>query len=100
MTLSPDVLLWVGAGLLSVILEYTPVLAPRYDALDATKKRLIMLGLLVLATIGAFGLGCAGRVAVSCDLNGALDLAAMLGIAIGINQGVHGISKRPWRTVA
>ncbi len=94
MTLSPELLVAVAAGMLAVAFEYIPGLHPRYDALSPEWKRLVMLGMLILVCLGAFGLGCAGKLAVSCDADGALYLLGLLAVAIAANQGVHSIGKR------
>jgi len=97
MTITPEIIVGVAAGLLAVLFEYLPGMAPWYDKLSAEYKRLLMLGLLVLVAAGVFGLDCGGLLdtSVSCDSAGALQLLWLVGIAIGINQGVHLISKRP-----
>ena len=96
MTITPEVLVGFAAGLLAVLFEYVPGLSPWYDKRTPEQKRLIMLGLLVLVCLAVFGLGCAGYLdTVSCDQAGAMQLVWMLLVAIGVNQGVHRIGKRP-----
>jgi len=97
MTITPEIIVGVSAGLLAVLFEYVPGLSPWYDKLSAEYKRLLMLGLLVVVALGVFGLDCGGLLdtSVSCDSAGALQLLWIIGVAIGINQGVHLISKRP-----
>jgi len=51
-TLSAETLVMVAGALLSLAFSYIPGLQPKYDALPATTKRLVMLGLLVLVGVG------------------------------------------------
>jgi hypothetical protein len=96
MTITPEVLVGFAAGLLAVLFEYVPGLSGWYDKQRDEHKRLLMLGLLVLVCAVVFAVGCAGYLdTVSCDQAGVLQLLWMLGIAIGVNQGVHRIGKRP-----
>ena len=54
-----------------------------------------MLGLLVLVALGIFGLSCGGYLnGVSCDDGGIMQLLWMIAIAVGVNQGAHGLGKR------
>lgn len=56
--MTPETLSYLAAILLSLAFSYVPGLAPRYDLLDPTYKRLIMLAALLLVSLGAFGLAC------------------------------------------
>lgn len=96
MTITPEILVGFAAGALSVIFEYVPGLAPWYDKLAPEYKRLMMLGLLVAVALAVYGISCAGWVeAVTCDQLGVVQLGWMVLVAIGINQGVHRIGKKP-----
>ena len=52
MTLSPEYLAGIAGIILSVLVQYTPGLREWFDALTPTPKRLVMLGLLALASVG------------------------------------------------
>lgn len=81
--------------LLSLALEYVPGIAGRYEVLTAVQKRLVMLLLLVASAGALFGLSCADLVAyVECTARGGLELVGMIGVAIGVNQGTHRLTKK------
>jgi hypothetical protein len=66
--------------------------------LDATRKRLIMAGLLLLVSVGALGLSCANiLVTVACTQAGVLSLVNVFIAALVANQAAYmiapGVSK-------
>lgn len=88
------------AILISLGLSYIPGLAPKWDGLDPTWKRLIMVGLLLAVAGGAYGLACAGWAAelgffVTCDKPGLMGLVKAFVIAVIANQSVYKISPKP-----
>ena len=109
-TLSAETLVMVAGALLSLAFSYIPGLQPKYDALPATTKRLVMLGLLVLVAGGAYGLACLGWGALiglagespatlrdtplTCDVPGAAGLVRALILAILSNQATYLISPK------
>lgn len=96
MTITPEILVGFAGGLLAVIFEYVPGIAPWYEKLAPEFKRLMMLGLLVAVALAVYGASCAGWVeAVTCDELGVMQLGWMILVAIGVNQGVHRIGKKP-----
>ena len=90
-----------AAGIiLSLLFNYVPRIRERYDLLDETGKRLVMLALLILVTGVVFGLTCFNLLAdiglaVTCDRTGGIALLRALVIAIIANQGTYAISPRP-----
>ena len=84
------------AGLvLSLLFSYVPSLSDWYAPLDPTKKRLIMLGLLVLAAAGVYALSCEQIMPfVTCDKAGALTLISAFITAMVANQAVYKLSPR------
>ena len=75
--MTPQTLSTAAAVLLSLLFSYVPGISSWYDKLDATRKRLIMLSLLVLIAAGSFGIACAGwaeafGIPVTCDQPGAV----------------------------
>ena len=97
--LSEETLTMVAGALLSLAFSYVPGLAEKYAGLQPTTKRLVMLGLLVLAAAGIFGLACSGwgadfGIELSCDPAGGIYLAKMLILAITANQATYLISPR------
>ena len=85
----------IAGALLSIVMEYVPGVASRYEALTAVQKRLTMLLLLVGTAAALYGLSCADLVLyVECSVKGIWELLGMIGLAIGVNQGTHLLTKR------
>lgn len=98
--MSAELLGSVAGVVLSLLFTYVPGLKNKYGALDGTYKRLIMLGLLVLAAAGAFGLACAGwgdsfGITFTCDEAGARELVQVFIVALVANQSAFLISPKP-----
>lgn len=104
--MSAEAISTVAGAALSLLFSYVPGFADWFAKLGqskspkgetvsdgGTRKRLVMLGLLVLVTLGAFGAACLnlGGPAV-CSKPGAIDLATALALAIMANQSVYMIS--------
>lgn len=88
-----------AAVLLSLLFSYVPGLSGWYAALDATRKRLIMLALLALVAGGAFALACSEWSAyfgltLTCDQPGAVVLLQSLALALAANQSTYLITPR------
>ena len=89
--MTPELLSTAAGIVLSLAFAYVPGLAPKYDALDSTVKRLIMAGLVFLVALGLFGAGCAnlalfGVDPVQCTQAGALNLFELFVAALVANQ--------------
>ena len=111
--MTAEVLSGIAGALLSVLFSYTPGLRRWFDHLGAgdaeagieedggARKRLVMLGLLVLSAGAIFAGSCAGlpfeTPTIACDRAGLLELARILGMAIIANQSIYAISPRPGR---
>jgi hypothetical protein len=86
--------------LLSLGFSYIPGLNQRYSSLEPAARRLVMLGLLILVTLGTFGLSCLGLYPAdgpSCDRAGAWGLLRLLATAAIANQCTFALSPRPDR---
>lgn len=82
----------IASALLAVLFAYIPGLATWFEPLESTKKRLIMLGLLVVVTAAIYGLSCSAiLVSVACDKASAVSLITALVYAIVANQGTYQI---------
>lgn len=97
--MSADQLTAIAAAVLSLAFSYVPGLASKYTPLGEETKRLIMLGLLVLVTMGVFGLACSRfgaylGIALACDEPGLVGLSWTLVLAIMANQSTYLITKR------
>jgi hypothetical protein len=91
--MKPELLASIAGLILSLLFSYAPKFATWYNPLDGTKKRLIMLGLLVVVALGTFGLSCANIVkGVTCDQPGVLQLVSAFIFAVMANQGTNALS--------
>ena len=86
----------MAAGvLLSLGFSYLPGLKGKFAKLSATRKRLVMLALLVLVTCGVFGLSCLDApLPGACDLDSAWELLRALLLAVIANQSAYSLSPR------
>lgn len=88
--MTSEQLVVVVAAIFAVLFAYIPGLASWYEPLDATRKRLIMLGLMVVVVAAVFGLSCANILTnVTCDKAGVMTLLNALIYAIIANQGTY-----------
>lgn len=97
--MTADTISMSAAVLLSLAFSYIPKLNPWFEKLEPTVKRLIMLCLLLIVSIAAFGMACAGwgdslGLNIVCDETGAWSLIRALVLAIIANQGIYNISPR------
>ena len=99
-TFSAEFLTAAGGVLLSLGFSYIPGLQARFDQLDGTGKRLVMLSLLALTSLSIFGLACLqwgsslGLQGVTCNQAGALGQARVFVLAVIANQATYLISPR------
>lgn len=96
-----SVLLTTIAGMVMAFLfEYVPGFMPWYQKRTKQEKKLIMLGLLVVAAVISVALACWSpfEVGVTCSSNSFWDLLAALflslGIGAGANQSIHRLIRR------
>src|SRR4030043_1887772 len=93
--MTSETLLIILGAVLSLLFSYVPGLANWFNPLDENKKRLIMLGMLVVITASVFGLSCAGVInAVTCDKPGAMGLLTAFLFALMANQGTNALSPK------
>lgn len=91
--MTPELLVSIAGIILSLAFSYVPGLDVKFAALEGVYKRLVMLGLMVLAAAGAFGLSCAGLVdAATCDQAGAWGLVQLFIFAAIANQSAYMLS--------
>ena len=100
--MTPETLSATAGIALSLAFAYIPGLSTWYEALDPTRKRLVMLLALVLVSLGAFGLACFGwaELPVTCDQPGVLGLLQALILTLVANQATFLIAApgKPART--
>jgi len=82
--------------ILSLACSYIPGVRERFEALDPTRKRLVMLGLLALAATGAFLLANLDGGSVPALQAGLVWMRAFV-LAMIANQAAFTISPRPER---
>ena len=90
LVVTPEFLSVVAGALLSLFFSYFPGVNAAYAALDDGQKKLIMLGLLVLAVIAIFVMACYQVVSIDnfvCDRQTAISFLWMLVYAVIGNQG-------------
>lgn len=96
--MTADQLSYAAGVILSLIFAYTPGLAPKYDALDAAYKRLIMLALLLIVAAGILFAGCFnvslfGVAPVECSQASAVKLFELFISAAIANQATFLLAK-------
>ncbi len=87
----------VAGVMLSVGCSYLPGINEKFNQLDPTHKRLVMLGLLALTTLGVFGFSCLDTglaPVVQCSQAGGWGLARAFGLAVVANQAAFQVSPK------
>ena len=97
--MSAESLSLVAGTILSLVFSYVPKAGGSWEKLSPERKRLIMLGLLVLVSAVAYALACAGwadqaGIKVTCDQAGIVGLVRALIVAVIANQSAYAISPR------
>jgi hypothetical protein len=86
----------IAGVVLSLAFSYIPGLKDWYASLEGTRKRLVMLGVLLISALAVFGLSCARLwIVVSCDQAGAIQLVTNFVAALISNQATFLISPQP-----
>lgn len=90
-----EVFIGLSAALLAILFAYVPGFKTAFNKLDEKPngkeiKQLIMLGLLLAVTGGAYALSCVSPyVTYTCNVSGGWQAGYDLFLAIAINQGVY-----------
>lgn len=95
LSITPEFLAYLLAGLVAILFDWFPKLSEWFDALGALKKQQFMGLLLALIVVVIFGGACL-KVFVTgfaCDQAGFAQVAQVWLIAVGVNQGVHLLTK-------
>ena len=97
MTMTADLLSSIVGILLSLAASYLPGFSGWYGPLDASRKRLVMLGLLAGVALAVYGLACAGwgGSVVTCDETGITAIVRAFVAALIANQATYLISPQP-----
>lgn len=86
--MNAEQLAMVSGVVLSLGFSYIPGLKGWFDKFEGDQKRLGMLIVLLLTSLGIFGLACSGRfdLGVACTVDGAIDLVEIFIFAAVTNQ--------------
>jgi hypothetical protein len=89
----------VAGVILSLLFSYMPGLKDWFASLDGTYKRLVMIGLMLVVALAAFGLSCGGLgaqfgVSISCTQEGAIGLLLAFVAALVGNQAMFLVSPK------
>ena len=95
-----NVVMSLAGAILALLFGYAPGLRPWYEALEPTRKALVMAGALLLASVLLYLAGCytPWQVGVTCDQTGFWTLAQMFIAALVANQATYLIGVKAWRT--
>ncbi|OQA20937.1 MAG: hypothetical protein BWY63_01436 [Chloroflexi bacterium ADurb.Bin360] len=92
--MKPETLAAVAAVILSLAFSYVPGLSDKFETLDGTHKRLVMLACLAVVALAALGLSCANLWDfVTCDKSGILQLVETFIAAAVANQAAYLLTK-------
>ena len=90
----------LAGALLALLFGYAPGLRPWYEALEPTRKALVMAAALLVAAVLLYGAACytPWPVGVTCDEAGFWTLAQLFIAALVANQATYLIGVKPTRT--
>jgi hypothetical protein len=95
MKLTADQLSAISGVVLSLIFSYVPGLKSKFDALDPTQKRVVMLVLLAVVSIAIWLSSCNGWfVYAVCDQAGLKELITIFVLAMVANQSTFLLSPK------
>lgn len=93
--MNADLLSMVAGSAISLVFSYIPGVSDWYAGLDGTRKRLVMLGALLLVAISIFLFSCAGIYEhVACDQTGAVQIIEAFFSAAIANQATFLLSPK------
>jgi pilus assembly protein Flp/PilA len=95
LSVSPDFLSYLLAGLLAILFDWFPGLSAWFGQLSALKKRQLVAVLLLVVVLAIYAGVCGGlfNSTFSCDQAGFTALIQVYLLCVGINQGIHLLSK-------
>ncbi len=100
--MTDNIIASLAGSLLALLFGYAPGLRAWYEALEPTRKALVMLGLLAVASLLLYLAACytPWPVGVTCDEAGAWQLAQLFIAALVANQATYLVAVRPSRSAA
>jgi hypothetical protein len=101
--MSAETLSMVAKVIPSLTSSYVPGINVKFSRLSDEHKRLILLEILVLVSLGILGISCIGSgelfdLRITRDQAGLIDLIKVLVVAIVANQGVYTICPKTKHT--
>ena len=95
-----NIIVMLAGVILSLLFGYAPGLRPWYEALEATRKALVMAGLLLVAVVVIYLASCYTPYAtgITCDEAGVWLLVRLFMDALIANQATYLMAVRPTRT--
>ena len=95
-----NVVMSLAGAVLALLFGYVPGVRTWYEALEPTRKALVMAGALLLASVLLYLAGCytPWQVGVTCDETGFWTLTQMFIAALVANQATYLIGVKAWRT--
>ena len=100
--MTDNVIASLAGALLALLFGYAPGVRPWYEALEPTRKALVMLVLLAVAAGVLYGAACytpLGAAGITCDEAGLWTVVRLFLAALVANQATYQIGVKPSRTV-
>jgi hypothetical protein len=100
--MTDNIIASLAGALLALLFGYAPGLRPWYEALEPTRKALVMLLLLAVAAGVLYGAACytpLGAGDITCDEAGLWTVVRLFLAAMVANQATYMIGVKPSRTV-
>ena len=100
--MTDNVIASLAGALLALLFGYAPGVRQWYEALEPTRKALVMLLLLAVAAGVLYGAACytpLGAAGITCDEAGLWTVVRLFLAALVANQATYQIGVKPSRTV-
>ena len=92
---SPDFLTYILAALIAILCDWFPGVNTWFNSLAPERKRAYMFAALAIISAGIYGGVCANifSTTYACDADGLQGIVYVFFLSLGINQGMHALSK-------
>ena len=99
--MNENIVMSLAGAVLALTFGYAPGVRQWYEALEPTRKALVMAGALLLASVLLYLAGCytPWQVGITCDETGFWTLTQLFIAALVANQATYLVAVRPSRTV-
>lgn len=99
--MTPETLALFAGSLLSILFSVVPILKPWYEGLTGLSKRLVMAGVLLLASVVIYAAACLSFLniilpgaSITCTEEGIWSLAQVFLLAVVANQATFILTKK------